>query len=182
MPIDTVDKEHFTGGKTEGGITSSYETDDGVKLKVAYSFMGSIYDDAERNAAIAAMGQDTLTMGPKTQEFQNKFDSYTDDKVTVLTYYFHNRETGTIWCMESCEKGVIRDAYDTGYTLYPLIWINWDYVRDCYHGQAMVTGLLPNQKFINKMFAMVSISMLTTAFPKIIYDRNRSVRHCCFQC
>ena len=73
MPIDTVDKEHFTGGKTEGGITSSYETDDGVKLKVAYSFMGSIYDDAERNAAIAAMGQDTLTMGPKTQEFQNKF-------------------------------------------------------------------------------------------------------------
>ena len=50
MPIDTVDKEHFTGGKTEGGITSSYATDDGVKLKVAYSFMGSIYDDAERTA------------------------------------------------------------------------------------------------------------------------------------
>ena len=35
MPIETVDKEHFTGGKTEGGITSSYATDDGVKLKVA---------------------------------------------------------------------------------------------------------------------------------------------------
>ncbi len=73
MPIDTVDREHFTGGKTEGGITSSYATDDGVKLKVAYSFMGSIYDDAERNAALEAMAQDTLTMGPKTQEFQNKF-------------------------------------------------------------------------------------------------------------
>ena len=73
MPVDTVDKEHFTGGKTEGGITSSYETDDGVTLKVPYSFMGSIYDDAERNAALAAMAQDTLTMGPKTQEFQTKF-------------------------------------------------------------------------------------------------------------
>ena len=71
-----VDKEHFTGGKTEGGITSSYATDDGVKLKVPYSFMGSIYDDAERNAAIAAMAQDTLTMGPKTQEFQKKFAEY----------------------------------------------------------------------------------------------------------
>ena len=71
-----IDKEHFTGGKTEGGITSSYATDDGVKLKVPYSFMGSIYDDAERNAAIAAMGQDTLTMGPKTQEFQEKFAAY----------------------------------------------------------------------------------------------------------
>ncbi|MBO5723434.1 MAG: hypothetical protein J6S58_01255, partial [Lentisphaeria bacterium] len=60
MPIDTIDKDHFTGGKTEGGITSSYETNDGVTLKVPYSFMGSIYDDAERNAALAAMAQDTL--------------------------------------------------------------------------------------------------------------------------
>ncbi len=70
------DKDHFTGGNTEGGITSSYATNDGVKLKVSYSFMGSIYDDAERNAAINAMAQDTLTMGPKTKEFQTKFAEY----------------------------------------------------------------------------------------------------------
>lgn len=125
-----------------------------------------------KEAGLCSM-EDIDAITPDSEEFQNKFDSYTDDKVTVLTYYFHNRETGTIWCMESCEKGVIRDAYDTGYTLYPLIWINWDYVRDCYHGQAMVTGLLSNQKFINKMFALVGISLLTTAFPKVLYDRNR---------
>ena len=70
------DKDHFTGGNTEGGITSSYATNDGVKLKVSYSFMGSIYDDAERNAALNAMAQDTLTMGPKTKEFQTKFAEY----------------------------------------------------------------------------------------------------------
>ena len=68
-----IDKKHYTGGDTEGGITSSYATDDGVKLKVPYSFMGSIYDEAEEKAALAAMKQDSLTMGPKTQEFQNKF-------------------------------------------------------------------------------------------------------------
>ncbi|MBR2344538.1 MAG: DegT/DnrJ/EryC1/StrS family aminotransferase [Lentisphaeria bacterium] len=68
-----IDKKHYTGGNTEGGITSSYATDDGVKLKVPYSFMGSIYDEAEEQAALAAMKQDTLTMGPKTQEFQTKF-------------------------------------------------------------------------------------------------------------
>ena len=73
MALKPIDKEHITGGKTEGGITSSYATEDGVKLKVSYSFMGSIYDEAERNAALAAMAQDSLTMGPKTQEFQNKF-------------------------------------------------------------------------------------------------------------
>ena len=107
-----------------------------------------------------------------SDKFQNKYDSYTDDKVTVLTYYFRNRDTRTIWCMESTEKGILRNAYDTGYSLYPLIWINWDYIRDCYHGQALVTGMLPNQKFINKMFALVGISLLTTAFPKVTGTRS----------
>lgn len=108
-----------------------------------------------------------------SEAWQNKYDSYTDDKVTVLSYFFKHRETNTIWCIESTDKGIIREAYDTGYTLYPLVWINWDYIQDCYHGQSMITGLIPNQKFINKMFAMVGISLLTTAFPKIVYDRNK---------
>ena len=117
--------------------------------------------------------EDIDSITPDSEKFQNKYDSYTDDKVTVLTYYFKNRDTGTIWCIESTEKGIIREAYDTEYTLYPLVWLNWDYIRDCYHGQAMVTGLLANQKFINKMFALVGISLLTTAFPKVVYDKNR---------
>ena len=33
-------KEKFTGSDTEGGITSSYEMNDGVVLKVPYSFFG----------------------------------------------------------------------------------------------------------------------------------------------
>lgn len=117
--------------------------------------------------------EDIESIKPDSDKFQNKYDSFTDDKVTVVTYYFRNRDTGTIWCIEATEQGILREAYDTEYTLYPLIWINWDYIRDCYHGQAMVTGLLANQKFINKMFALVGISLLTTAFPKIIYDQNR---------
>ena len=120
--------------------------------------------------------EDIESIQPDSEKFQNKYDNYTDDKVTVLTYYFRNRDTGTIWCIEATEQGILREAYDTEYTLYPLIWINWDYIRDCYHGQAMVTGLLANQKFINKMFALVGISLLTTAFPKVIYDRNRISR------
>lgn len=117
--------------------------------------------------------EDLESIKPDSEKWQNKHDSYTDDKVTVLTYLYKNRDTGTIWCVESTENGIIRNARDTGYKLYPLVWINWDYIHDCYHGQAMITGLIPNQKFINKMFAMVGISLLTTAFPKVIFDRNR---------
>ena len=120
--------------------------------------------------------EDPEAIRPDSEKFQNKYDSYTDDKVTVLTYYFRNRDTGTVWCAESTEAGMLRKPYDTEYHLYPLIWLNWDYIRDCYHGQAMVTGLIANQKFINKMFALVSISMLTTAFPKIVYDMTKVTR------
>jgi len=69
----TEQKDKFTGSDTEGGITSSYEMDDGVVLKVKYSFFGSIYDDDERKAALAAMEQDTLTMGPQVAAFQKEF-------------------------------------------------------------------------------------------------------------
>jgi dTDP-4-amino-4,6-dideoxygalactose transaminase len=61
------------GGDTDGGITSSYAMNDGVVLKVPYSFFGSIYDEAEREAAWAAMRQDTLTMGPQVAMFQKEF-------------------------------------------------------------------------------------------------------------
>ena len=56
---------------------------------------------------------------------------------------------------------------------YPLIWLSWDFVQDCYHGQSLITGLIPNQNFINKIFALTGVSLLTTAFPKVIYDKNR---------
>jgi hypothetical protein len=51
--------------------------------------------------------------------------------------------------------------------------MSWDYVQDCYHGQAMITGLIPNQIFVNKLFAMCMISLMTLAYPKVVYDRTR---------
>jgi perosamine synthetase len=66
-------KVHITGDDSEGGITASYAVDDGVKLKVPYSFFGSIYDDDEKNAMMAAIKQDSLTMGPQVKKFQDEF-------------------------------------------------------------------------------------------------------------
>lgn len=99
-----------------------------------------------------------------------------DNLSTVLLKLWRNKETGTIWGYE-CAKGVeVRPAWDTGLTLYPITWLNWDYVQDSYHGMAMITGLIPNQIFINKLYAMSMISLMTTAFPKIIYDKTRVVK------
>lgn len=70
---DKKKKVHTTGEESEGGITSSYSTGDGVKLKVPYSFFGSIYDEDEKKAVLEAMKQDSLTMGPQVKKFQEEF-------------------------------------------------------------------------------------------------------------
>ena len=51
--------------------------------------------------------------------------------------------------------------------------MNWDYVQDCYHGQSMITGLIPNQIFVNKLFAMSMISLMTLAYPKVVFDKTK---------
>lgn len=117
--------------------------------------------------------EDPKSIKADTEKFQNRYDSYTDDKVTVVMYFYRNRETGTIWYAEVTEAGFLTLPQDTECKLYPLVWLNWDYIQDCYHGQAMLTGLIPNQKFINKMFALVGISLTTQSFPKTVYDRTK---------
>lgn len=118
-------------------------------------------------------GKKISDMEPDSDSFQNEYDGYANDKVTLLTMFWRDRETGKIWSCECTEKDMVRDPYDTDLELYPLVWLNWDYKTDCYHGQAMITGLIPNQTFINKIFAMAGVSMMTTAFPKIVYDKNK---------
>jgi dTDP-4-amino-4,6-dideoxygalactose transaminase len=66
-------KAMYTGSDTEGGITSGYQMNDGVKLKVPYSFFGSIYDEDDERMVLQAMKQDSQTMGPQVQLFQKEF-------------------------------------------------------------------------------------------------------------
>ena len=68
------------GQESDGGITSSYKVDDGVVLKVPYSFFGSIYDQDETNRIAEAMAQDSQTMGPQVQTFQKNFAAFTGTK------------------------------------------------------------------------------------------------------
>lgn len=97
----------------------------------------------------------------------------TEDKCTKLLFLWKERGTGEVWGYECARGAVVREPFPLGVRRYPVVWMSWDYVPDCCHGQAMLTGLIPNQIFINKMWAMSMLSLMTTAYPKIIYDRTR---------
>lgn len=95
-----------------------------------------------------------------------------DDKCTVLLMLWKDEETGKVWSYESTKNSAVSEPKDLGIRLYPITWLNWDYVQDSYHGQAMVTSLIPNQVFINKAWAMSMLSIMRTAFPKYVYNKT----------
>ena len=95
------------------------------------------------------------------------------DKCDVLTLFWRDDETETIWSYEFTQNCEVKQPTDLGIRLYPITWLNWDYVQDSYHGQAMVTGLEPSQIFVNKMWALTQVSSMRMAYPKYIYDKSR---------
>lgn len=79
-------------------------------------------------------------------------------------------ENGKIHYRKSVKNTVICDTVDTKLSLYPIAFFNWASIKSTWHGQAVATGLIENQVFINKGFAMVMKHMMDTAFSKVVYD------------
>lgn len=125
---------------------------------------------AERNG----VGQDEIdSIRADTESYDNKMDALTDDRVTVFTYLYKDYDSGTIHSYKCTQNVELEKDKDTELKYYPITWMNWDYIQDCYHGQALISQLIPNQKFVNKAFAMAMVSLMTTAYPKIVYDKTR---------
>lgn len=97
----------------------------------------------------------------------------TDDKVTVLLFLWRDPDSGEIWSYECTKSLVLSEPKSLLIRLYPLVWLNWDFVQDCYHGQAEVSGLVPNQVSTNKLWAAHILANMNLGFPKVMFDRTR---------
>ena len=133
-------------------------------------FVDDVKDYAEDHGAKSEAIENIV---PDDDENNDRMESLVDGRCTVVLRLRRDKKTGTVWAAEVTGKSVIREEWDLGIRLYPITWINWDYVQNCYHGQSLITGLIPNQIFVNKLFAMTMISLMTTAYPKVVYDKTR---------
>jgi len=154
-----------------------YRDAQGVKTEVIENdrvFFGNTASaDVQSQPYIIIASREYVSGLPVKAEDFAEGDISEDGKTTVLLRFWKNAETGTVFAAESVRGAFIRPPWDTGLTLYPLIWMQWDKVRGSYHGEAMVTPLVANQIFVNKLFAMSMISLMHAAFPKVVYDRLR---------
>ena len=109
----------------------------------------------------------------RTDTEETNRETYADDKCDVLTLLWRDDDDGEIWEYVFTQGHTVSEPHSLGIRLYPITWLNWDYVKDCYHGQSMVTALQPSQIFVNKMWALTQVSAMRTAYPKIVYDKSR---------
>lgn len=121
-------------------------------------------------------------MGVKKEEIEkitpdsdpNMIDGIEDGslRTTYLVRYFFGSD-GKVHYSKSTRCAVIKSDVNTGLSRYPIAFANWTEKKGSYHGESFAGGIIPNQIFINKMFAMAMKSLMDTAFPKAIYDKTK---------
>ncbi len=94
----------------------------------------------------------------------------THTKATCVIKLF--KKDGHVHYRKSTAGAVICPERDTGLSEYPVALMNWEKVKNSYHGQAVGTGLCENQLYINKAFAMVMKHMMDLSFSKVIYNSD----------
>jgi hypothetical protein len=91
------------------------------------------------------------------------------EKVTVLTRYWRDKSTGTVWFAKACSGVLVKPAADTELRLYPLAVMQWKKRPKSIFGIGDTEGLIPNQKAINFLMAMQLLSVQLTGWPKLRY-------------
>lgn len=115
-------------------------------------------------------GEDPDMIRADADEYQGESGD-NSDIVTVLIKLW--KKDGTVWAAKTTADAVVKAPEDTALKLYPVAWMPWEYVKSSYHGEAVITGLIPNQIAVNRLAAMMIRSEEMTAFPKYAYDGQR---------
>ena len=99
-----------------------------------------------------------------------ELEDESEEKTTYIIKFW--KEDGRVVFEKSTESCVIKRVY-TDMKLYPVAYFNWYPTKNSFHGTSPITSLIPNQKFINRAYALVMKHMSDTAFSKVVYDKSR---------
>ena len=133
----------------------------------------NLRSEAESARGITADGEYGFQAG---QGGRIELSSASDEDGKALYCYLYTKKRGelgeTVHVTKATRDCVIFEDRDTGLSRYPIAWGNWEKQKNQYHGRALVTGIIPNQIFINTMFAMVMRHLQLSGFPKTVYNAD----------
>ncbi|MDD6468209.1 MAG: hypothetical protein PUF50_08530, partial [Erysipelotrichaceae bacterium] len=102
---------------------------------------------------------------------ENKEEKGTNQLCTVLFYFFKSK--GSVHYVISTKHLILKEDTDLEIPDYPISYFSWDKIKNSYHGQAVLTGMIPNQIYVNKLFAMCMLYTQRMGFPWTVFDRTK---------
>lgn len=162
IKIDLVDNTNVLFGNP-----SDAEVQEQPYILVAYRCLTEeVRDEASANG----MNPDDIT--PDSESYYMNADKDNENEYTTVIMKMW-KENGTVRIIKCTRDAIVKREADTEYKLYPLVWMNWEDVKNSYHGISPITGKIQNQIFVNKIYAMAMQNVLNNAFPKVMYDRTK---------
>lgn len=136
--------------------------------------VASLRREAQENGATASQLLRIVADGDREDSAGdiavNELEDGGDGKATYLIKFW--REDGRVVFEKSVRELVIRTV-KTDMHRYPIAYFNWMPTKNGFHGTAPVTGMIANQQYINRAYAMVMKHMTDTAFSKVVYDKSK---------
>ena len=163
--------QDFTG---VGGRTELIESDDKTG-KALYVYMYTkvrheeVVKDKEGNPVMTPLLDDNGD--PVVQKVRGKPVLDTDGQPVYKMTEVKEMKT-TIHVTKATRNCIIFEDVDTGLSRYPIAWGNWQRQKNQYHGRPLVSEIIPNQIFINQMFAMVFRHLQMQGFPMRVYNAD----------
>lgn len=116
-------------------------------------------ESVEKQPYIIIVSQtDVLSLKETAKKFGGDFNriapnSYSDNKATLYTKLYKEKCRDGIRVMATSvtEKAVVRPAYNTHLTRYPITIFPWERKENSILGESEITHLLPNQIAINRL-------------------------------
>ena len=133
---------------------------------VMRDYIEDVIDEAVENGMSEERAREIIKPDEEDYAVSNRIF---DKLVTKLMTFF--KKDGTVHCIISTRRAIIRKDWDTGLTLFPVAWFNWQRSRNSYHGVSIVTEMVPTQIYINKMVANYLRCTALYAWPKIVYNK-----------
>ena len=176
IDIDTIqpDADYNEQAAIGGKIELSPQDKKTGKSLYAYMYTkvrkNEIVTDSEGNPVLEVVTDDN---GDPVQEKDAAGNPVID--MTGQPVYKHRqvtRRVTSVHVTKATKTSIIFEDVDTGLSLYPIAWGNWERQKNQYHGRALVTGIVPNQIFINSMMALVFRHLQLQSFPKTVYNAD----------
>lgn len=158
------------GGKTE--ITP--DDDRTGKALYAYLYTKVKTEEVIKDADGKPVQENDLDENGEPVQLKDANGNPVIDMAGQPVYKTHDakRWVTTVHVTKSTKTCNIFEDIDTGLSRYPIAWGNWERQKNQYHGRALVTGIVPNQIFINSMMAMVFRHLQLQSFPKTVYNAD----------